>query len=171
MSPLKKSIPSLQGRSKKNLGEWAQRTGPSVFDLSDSARSLAGSEGPGPQNRKQKQACVSTVTPTNGGVKQPISTSSLFPHTHLYHQNRSLRGAPGGDQRAESLQQPSPSLSPPSTHSYHIGGRGGGAPLSHSDTSRIRTRVTDPYRTRLVRSLCARALASCGQEPRTLPRI
>ena len=29
--------------------------------------------------------------------------------------SRSLRGAPGGDQRAESLQPPSPSLSPP-TH-------------------------------------------------------
>ena len=47
---------------------------PSVFDLSVSGRTLAGSEGPGPLNRKQKQACVSTVTPTNGGVKQPIST-------------------------------------------------------------------------------------------------
>ena len=36
--------------------------GASVFDLSVSARSLAGSEGPGPQNRKQKQACFLTVT-------------------------------------------------------------------------------------------------------------
>ena len=38
------------------------RPGPSVFDLSVSARSLAGSEGPGPLNRKQKQACFSAVT-------------------------------------------------------------------------------------------------------------
>ena len=48
-------------------------TGPSVFDLSVSTRSLAGSEGPGPLNRKQKQACFSTVTAPlrRGGVITP----------------------------------------------------------------------------------------------------
>ena len=75
---------------------------------------------------------------------------------------RSLRGAQGGDQRAESRQPPSPSLSPPTATTQQVVEEGG-APLSHSDTSRIWTRVTDPYHTRRVRSRpCLQLRPPCG---------
>jgi hypothetical protein len=40
-----------------------QRTGPSVFDLSESGRPPAGFEGPGPLYKKQKQSCLDRPGP------------------------------------------------------------------------------------------------------------
>ena len=45
----------VRWKIKIKVPEIVCATGPSVIDLSVSGRSLAGSEGPGPLNRKQKQ--------------------------------------------------------------------------------------------------------------------
>ena len=61
-----------------------RRAGPSVFDLSVSGRSLAGSEGPGPLNRKQKQGCFSAVTARQPSREGPSShrTDAIIPRVH-----------------------------------------------------------------------------------------
>ena len=64
--------------------ERCERPGPSVFDLSVSGRSLAGSEGPGPLNRKQKQGCFSAVTTRQPSREGPSShrTDAIIPRVH-----------------------------------------------------------------------------------------